>query len=231
MTIATRCPTCGSSYQLLDEQAGLRVRCRECKNVFDVPRRPERLEVVPRLPESHGPRMPDREDDEPITSPLAHPPRANRTLLWVASILGASFVLVALICGGSVWFLLPRWRAVAAVASVDPPPPPPKEEPKQKEEPKPAPPAVVKGKDPEIAWPKMPVLGPSIKDLDDALEKLRSKDQFAQLKALEYIGKQKPPADAAKKQKILDAVNALAEGDDPILKTAAGYVKVLWEFD
>ena len=37
MPIATTCPHCGKSYNLDDSHAGKKARCKQCKNIFDIP--------------------------------------------------------------------------------------------------------------------------------------------------------------------------------------------------
>jgi hypothetical protein len=221
MTIAMRCPKCGKSYQLLDDQAGLRVRCRECKSAFDVPRHPERLEVVPQLPKSRGPRLPD-DDEEPDAPPVVRRDSSNRTLVWVVCILGACLILCALISGGVVLWLTMKGNPVQQMTAMQPehppPAPPPAQQPKAKE--------MVEIPTPEFKLPSI-----TIKDLDDAIQKLRTGNQFTRLRALEYLGKQKPPADPAKKKAVFDAMDEAGKDDD-IIKAAAQLVKINWgEFD
>jgi predicted Zn finger-like uncharacterized protein len=223
MAIAMRCPTCGKNYQLLDEQAGMRVRCKECKTAFDVPAKPERLEVIPKLPASRGPRLPEdveQEDDELPVPPVEKKSRGNRTMIWVASILGLSLVVVAVCCAGGVWWLTMQWKpTIQQIAKMPEPPPPPR----PVEQPKP--------KDVEIQIPEFKVPTVDFKNLDDALEKLRTGNQFTRLSALGYIGKQKPPADPAKKKAVLDALDKAANDKDPLISGAAGYAKIIWESD
>jgi hypothetical protein len=229
MPIATTCPKCGKDYQLADKQAGRRVRCRQCQNDFEVPHKPDRLDAVAERPALATPRraaLPD-EADEPLPSPLATPGTTNRTLLWVVGIIGGCLVLIALICAGVIWMVLPQLAPTAdkvVAKQLDLPPDPPKKAVQPAPE--------VQKKEVEVALPtlKLPT-GPPIKDLDDAVKRLSSPEQLVRLRALEYIGKQKPPADAAKKKAILDVVDKLTNDDDPFVKLAATQVKVLWEFD
>ena len=230
MPIATRCPTCGKDYQLADEQAGLRVRCRACQNEFDVPRRAEQLEAVATMP--RRPMAIDETDALKRSVPRTAAPAAtgNRTLLYVLGILGACFVVAVLACAGLIWMLTMQVsRTVDQVA---------KELDKtqvavHREAPKPEKPReVAKVKEVEAPLPtiKLPT-GPAIKDLDDAVQKLRSPEQLTRLRALEYIGKQTPPTDAARKKAVMDAVNPLTNDEDVFVKLAATQVKLLWEFD
>ena len=218
MSITVRCPGCGKSYQLLDDQAGLRVRCRECKSAFEVPRQPERLEVVNKLPAARGPRLPD--EDEPVEAPpLAKKSSRKRTVAWVAGLLAGFFVLGIVGCGGLAWWISRQFRPI--VEQVARPPEKPPEKP---------PPEVAKSKDPEIKIPEIKL--PTFKDLDDAVRNLRSPDRLTRLAALKYIGTQKPPADAEKKKQVLAAVNALANDEDLLIMGAANLVRINWgEFD
>ena len=218
MPIAMRCPTCGKNYQLLDEQAGLRVRCRECKTAFEVPNQPERLEVVTKLPGSRGPRVP--EEDDLDVRPLTKKRSDKRTQIWVVSILGACLVLCALITGGVVIWVTLTGNPVKQITSSQPEPPPPPPPAPRAENPKP--------KDVEIPTPELKLPTVNIKDLDDAIQKLRTGNQFTRLRALEYINKQKPPADPAKKKAVLDAMDEAGKNDD-IVKAAALLVRVNWE--
>src|SRR5437870_4150723 len=115
MPIETRCPMCGKGYQLADEQAGLRVRCRDCNTEFDVPRRAEVLQVVPKPPP--GPRLAGPDEDEPLMRSVARRGPSNRALYWVAGILATTLILVALGCGGFIWMITLRMqRTVEQVA-------------------------------------------------------------------------------------------------------------------
>jgi hypothetical protein len=222
MSITVRCPGCGKSYQLLDEQAGLRVRCRECKSAFEVPKQPERLEVVKKLPAARGPRLPD--EDAPVEPPaLARKSTTHRTLLWVAAIFGAFLLVGVLGCGGIAWWITKQWRPT--IEQIARPPEPPPDKPPEK-----PPPQVAKSKDPQITIPEVKL--PTFKDLDDAVRNLRSPDRLTRLAALKYIGTQKPPANPEKKKQVLAAVNALANDEDLLIMGAANLVRINWgEFD
>ncbi len=221
MPIAMRCPKCGKNYQLLDEQAGLRVRCKQCQSVFEVTPKPERLEIVPELPGARGPRLAETEDDEPEARPVRKKHAANRTVLWVVSIIAGSILVMMLICGGFLYWGVPKlmaWfmKSGTPVVVID-------QTPQQPQNPVAPPP---KAKEGEVPWPKIPTL--TIKDLDHAIQLLRSADNFTRLRALEYIQKHPIPADAAKKKAVLDAVEPLTNDDDPLIKIAANLVKINW---
>ncbi len=225
MPISMRCPKCGKNYQLLDEQAGLRVRCKQCQSVFEVPAQPDRLEIVPELPGKRGPRLAEIEDDEPEPGPLVRKTsKTNRTVVWVVGIVAGSLLLMVLLCGGGLYWGLPRIMAwfmkQGSPVVVDLAPP------QQARPPNNAGEAPPKAKEGEMPWPKLPTL--NIKDLDHAIQLLRSADNFTRLRALEYIQKQPVPSDAAKRKVVLDAVEPLTNDDDPLIKLAANLVKINW---
>jgi phage FluMu protein Com len=217
MPISMRCPKCGKNYQLLDEQAGLRVRCKQCQSVLEVTPKEERLEIVPELPGKRGPRLAEIDDDEPELRPrLRKKNKSNRTVLWVVGIVGACFVLSALICGGVIFWVTrqvqPIVKEVVRMSDKDQEQPPAQD---------------AKGKHVEIPMPEFKLPKIEFKDLDDAVQKLRTGNQFTKLSALEYIGKQKPPDDPAKKKAVLDAVDEAGK-DDRLVEGWATYVKISW---
>ncbi len=228
MSIATRCPSCGKIYQLADEQAGLRVRCRACGGEFDVPRSPELLEAVVELPGSRRMELADDPDAMPLA--LTAPPRRSRVLFWVLTGLGTCVVLVMLICAGVLYKLTVELRRTRDMAMkvLDQPAPTP-------EAPKPAPPPEKPPVPPpqagnvQVPLPNLELqLGPKIKDLDDALAKLRSPDQLTRVLALAFIGKQKVPDDPAKRKQVLDAIEPLTKDESALVQIAASNVKITW---
>src|SRR5262245_15301550 len=105
MSIAMRCPTCGTDYQLADKQAGRRVRCRQCKDEFDVPSRVEVHDAVSSQPPPRRKAVPD--EIEPPAPSVARPSSGNKALVYVLSAVGACLVLALLVCAG-VGYLLTR---------------------------------------------------------------------------------------------------------------------------
>jgi hypothetical protein len=154
----------------------------------------------------------------------------NKALLWVLGGVGACLVLVLLVCAGVGYMMMRQMsRAVDQVAKTteaprfEPPKAvaaPPVEAPRPKE-------VVVQ---PKVELPEIKL--PTFKDLDDALKKLDPKEpQLVRLAALKYIANQKPPADAAKKKAVVDALNALKDDKDELVRGAAELAKIPWEFD
>jgi hypothetical protein len=218
MAIAMRCPTCGKGYQLLDEQAGLRVRCKECKTAFDVPRQPERLEVVPQLPKSRGPRL--AEDEEDLDDrPIRRKKDSNRTLIWVVSILGMCLVLCVLISGGVILWITFKGNPVAQMVAPrqEPPQSPPPTRPAEKE----------KTKDVVIDPPQFKLPSITVKDYDDAIQKLRTGNQFTRLRVLEWLKDKGPPADPAKKKAVFEAMDEAGKNDG-IVMGAGQLLKIGW---
>ncbi len=227
MPIATRCPACGKDYQLADELAGLRVRCQACQGDFDVPRRPELLEAVAPQPAPRpaAPTLPV--ESQPLAPALTQRGPSNRTLLYVAIGLTGCLVLVGLVCAGALWTL--TWqvrRGVDQVAKeIDRPAqvvtaPAPREKPREEL------------KLDRIDLNKIELeIAPPIKDLDQALNKLRSGNRLEKLRALEFIQKQQPPFDRVKKKRVIDALAAAEKDEDVLVAGFALQVRAVWELD
>src|SRR3954451_20047441 len=107
MAIAIRCPDCGKSYNLSDEQAGQRVRCRACRAYFDVTERVETLETVPQdgVAERRGEKRPTRFD-----APERQGGKPNRKWAYVAGGLALAVVMLFLACGVTVWVVSVQMR-------------------------------------------------------------------------------------------------------------------------
>jgi predicted Zn finger-like uncharacterized protein len=81
MAIAAVCPHCEALYKLADDQAGKRVRCRQCKGTFDVPGAPAAARVaVHRIerplgvpPPATPPALPPRRPSLPVALPASDP--------------------------------------------------------------------------------------------------------------------------------------------------------------
>jgi hypothetical protein len=222
MPLTIRCPMCSKDYHLADEQAGRRVRCRECRCEFDVAGLPERLEVV-EAPRRGRRGMPNQEI--PVVPELVRERPRNRTLLYVLLGGGACLALSLLACGGVVWMVLspkppPVVKQVARGLDIPRPAPPP------------PPPAPVEAPAPVAARQAegdgIDLLGATIKDFNDALAKLKDPRFLTRLRALEYLGKQKVPDDPAKRKVVLDAVEPLTKDDNTFVKAAAAQVKLIW---
>lgn len=118
MTIQVTCDSCFMNYQLKDELAGRKVRCKQCKEIIEVPR-PGAKRVGP----AEDPWM--EEDDEPAEAPRAPAPARKKKKkrkkarsesssgfrFGVIAILGIVFAgLFVLMC--LVGFLVPTVHAV-----------------------------------------------------------------------------------------------------------------------
>jgi hypothetical protein len=233
MPIATRCPACGKDYQLADEQAGLRVRCRVCQGEFDIPRRPEVLEAVAPLPVA-------RPAPLPIAGPQLAPPPAlggqgKRRLLYVAGALTLALLVLLVGCGGAVWKITELFNQKRVQVVIQ-------EEPKRPAEVTKAPPRpelprqVTKTEPPKlldlnVPLPEVKFDLPTVKDLDDALKKLRSGNRAAKLAALTYINKQRASPDRVKRKQVIDALAEAEMDEDTFVKAAAALARAGWEAD
>src|SRR5262245_51025828 len=136
MAIAAVCPHCEALYKLADDQAGKRVRCRQCKRPFDVAsaaaaarggvHRLERpLGVPPATPPALPPSEPeperlreepdDRERDRDREPRFREPPDdlpppavPNNLVLWVGLGVGGALLLVVALCAGLIWHVSNR---------------------------------------------------------------------------------------------------------------------------
>lgn len=70
-----------------------------------------------------------------------------------------------------------------------------------------------------------------IKDLDDALARLKSKNSGTKLKGLQWIQNHKPPFAGQDKRRVLDALEPLTGDDDVFVKKAAIEAQLLVELD
>jgi HEAT repeat protein len=120
-------------------------------------------------------------------------------------------------CGGVLWMFMLRFGTTVQQVAKEVP----KAAPVQ---PAPAP-APIQPEAVAAAWPE---IIPKIKDLDDALAKLKSPDPRTRIAAVDYIGRQKPPADPARKKMILDALEPLTNDDDVFVRGAASLAKINW---
>ncbi len=137
MAVETRCPHCGMTYRVADQQAGQKVRCKKCHQAFTVPPAPKRPVGQPAAGKPSARDIPivepiDVEALQPGTPPLrpaARPVRVehvkrpqgraskkpareakSRRLLLPLLIGGAVAALVVLVAAGglAVWLFLPR---------------------------------------------------------------------------------------------------------------------------
>jgi hypothetical protein len=311
MAISARCPACGKDYQLADEQAGQRVRCRVCRWEFDVPGRVEALETVPlgavSARAANGPRS-------PLYEPLGPPaPRKGRKWRYVVGGLAAAAMLLFLFCGGGTLVLVQQTKkAVAQIeqqqnAKVDAALKEAKnandradkerdradkekdkadkarddaKKAQDKADPKGGGEggvrvaeggggkgvgAAVLGQDELLARLKglspedlkkaieelglkgeqlenvlaklkelgdiarVPTLTP-VKDVDDCVARLRSKNQASRLSAIKWIGEKQSFPDPQEKKKVIDALAPLAEENGPLKKDAV-FWKLALELD
>jgi len=112
MAISARCPACGKDYQLADEQAGQRVRCRMCRWEFDVAGRVEALETVPLDAMSSRPTNGPRSSLYEPLGPAA--PRKGRKWRYVVGGLAAAVMLLFLFCGGGTLVLVQQTKKAVA---------------------------------------------------------------------------------------------------------------------
>src|SRR5262249_47629009 len=75
----------------------------------------------------------------------------------------------------------------------------------------------------------LPDLSP-VKDLDDALAKLKAKDSLTKMKALGWITEHSP-YNAQQKKRVLDALRPLTMDDDPTVKGGAVQTQLIVEQD
>jgi predicted Zn finger-like uncharacterized protein len=252
MAIAIRCPDCGKSYNLSDEQVGQRVRCRVCKSDFDVTSRVETLETVPTdaVAERRGSSSRSSFNDRP--EPQVRKP--SRKWAYVAGGLAAALALVFLACGGALWVVtvqarkaeqamraeIARARAELLADLARANDERAKAE-KQRQE------ADVQR---QLAQQQagqlqaelnkllaqmrqgkvnLPDLAP-IKDLDDALAKLKAKDSLTKIKAMSWITEHSP-YNAQQKKRVLDALRPLTMDEDPTVKASATQTQLIVEQD
>jgi hypothetical protein len=102
MAISARCPACGKDYQLTDDQAGQRVRCRVCRWEFEVAGRVETLEAVP-VDALAGGRAAPSELFDTIEPPA---PRKRRRWRYVLGALALLLLLTFMSCCGVGWVLV-----------------------------------------------------------------------------------------------------------------------------
>jgi DNA-directed RNA polymerase subunit RPC12/RpoP len=244
MAIAIRCPDCGKAYNLADDQAGQRVRCRVCNSDFDVTSRVETLETVPTdaVSERRGSRPSRHERPDPVVK------KKSRKWAYVAGGLTAALVLVLLVCAGAGWVLglrlrneLAQARAqfFAAQARAE-------EEARRAERDRELADKQRQAAEQQAAQLQvelnkllaqmrqgkgvnLPDLAP-IKDLDDALAKLKAKDSLTKIKALGWITEHSP-YNGQQKKRVLDALRPLTTDDDPMVKAGAVQTQLIVEQD
>jgi predicted Zn finger-like uncharacterized protein len=112
MPIQTRCPTCNSGYVLTDEQAGKKIRCRQCQTVFAGTPTPAASQAPPPVPAPAEAATTARRAPAPGTRPARKrpapaAPRKQGTLLLLLLIGGS--VLSVVVClgvstGGLIWW-------------------------------------------------------------------------------------------------------------------------------
>lgn len=224
MAIAVHCPHCQTAYRLAEDQAGKRVRCRGCRQTFDVPgpaaappphvgmhrldrplgtlRPPSTVPpALPALPEALPTREPpprrEREPDEIL------PPADNRALLGVAAALGAAAVVVLLVCGGLGWYVINQTgrrvdRMVQQARQGQPPIPVP-----------------------------MPAEAPIVNEAE-ALLALSSPESLRRRRGAEWLGRQFPDRDPARRAEVRAALAPLLNDVDPAVRHAAWHATNVW---
>src|SRR5262245_62906438 len=121
MAISARCPSCGASFLLDEELAGKYVRCRDCQNTFLVPAgtaiEPRRHDPDAGWEEERDrdrPRRREEEDDEPRRRRRrsrredSESDSTGTVLLWVFGVIGGVMLLLAAVCGGTIWYVTTR---------------------------------------------------------------------------------------------------------------------------
>jgi predicted Zn finger-like uncharacterized protein len=146
MAIKSVCPECETVYQLVDSQAGKKVRCKKCDTVFTVeaPSRPTAVR-------SDGPSsqaraksstmMARREDGEDESGQLRLGPvrsvekKSSLPLILVSAVVGMGLLLI--LSGAAITYLLMRDNSTEVAKATTPPPP----QPAAVQQPPPIPPA------------------------------------------------------------------------------------------
>jgi|GEM_PF-2879717 len=123
MAIKTICPECQTTYQLADQQAGKKVRCKNCQAVFTA----VQIQTKPSPVTTRR-----RGEEEMPAQPAPAQDRAKKSALpWILGGISAVFGLLLLLCGALITYLLmaPDKNAQVGntppVPAVAPPPAPP----------------------------------------------------------------------------------------------------------
>jgi predicted Zn finger-like uncharacterized protein len=125
MAIKAVCPECRTVYQLADQQAGKKVRCKSCQEVFVVEAASQRAAVA--KPSTMIMRRRGEEDEEnvPGRGPAKNVEKKS-ALPWVLGGVAVVFGVLLLVCGSVITYLvMVPDNKPAPVAHVNPAPPPP----------------------------------------------------------------------------------------------------------
>lgn len=139
MPIQTICSKCRTAYQLADQYAGKKVRCKKCEMVFVVAEAAPRQTAIRADTNVKPPQTPARSNVKPSTPPLVAPTRRKRDdtddreeqadrktgmnpLLWILGCAAVGFFLLTLLGGATLVYFLLR-NNPAPVASTNPPAP------------------------------------------------------------------------------------------------------------
>jgi predicted Zn finger-like uncharacterized protein len=209
MSISANCPDCGAGYNLDAGLAGKRVRCQKCEGTFAVPMPEAEAAPLPRAGRSSGVakrRRSVRKEGWEDRYEGEEESRGgdSKTILWIVAGVGGFFLLIFLICGGTiVYFSLAVKSTVdnaVETAQAGPSPPP-----------FPAP------------FPGV-VLPP--RDVNEALGRLRNLDPKQQKDAASWLSRQ--PVDPGRQAEVAGALEPLLSSADKQLRAAAAGALEKW---
>jgi predicted Zn finger-like uncharacterized protein len=108
MSIHTVCPKCRASYQLADQQAGKKVRCKQCQGVFVAGESPSR-QVQSRPPTAAG--RVRRDDEEDVRDELQKKSKSGGgALKWIVGGIVAGVGVLFLMCGGLGYYVYSKFQ-------------------------------------------------------------------------------------------------------------------------
>jgi predicted Zn finger-like uncharacterized protein len=123
MSIKTICPECQTTYQLADQQAGKKVRCKQCQTIFmAVEASPRRTAVAKPSTTTIRRRSDPDEENEPQPVPVQSVAKKN-ALPWLLGGIAAVFGILLLLCGALIAYLLMAPEKAVQVANMNAPPP------------------------------------------------------------------------------------------------------------
>jgi predicted Zn finger-like uncharacterized protein len=142
MAIKTVCPECQTVYQLADQQAGKKVRCKNCETVFtaEAPSRQTAIRgggpssQTKTKPSTLTARRDDGEDERGPTRSVEK--KSSLPLILVSAVVGMGLLLV--LCGALITYLLMRDSSTEVAKTTTPP----SSQPAAAPQPPPIPPAV-----------------------------------------------------------------------------------------
>jgi predicted Zn finger-like uncharacterized protein len=206
MSISTTCPDCGAGYNLDAGLAGKRVRCQKCEGTFAVPM-PE-AEAAPELRTGRSSgavtrRRSVRKEGWEDRYEGEEESRGgdSRAILWVVGGIGGFFLLIFLICGGTILYF-----ALAVKSTVD--------NAVETAQTMPGPPAL-----PGIVLPP--------RDVNEALARLRNNfDPKQQKDAASWLARQS--VDPRRQAEVAGALEPLLASPDMKLRAEAARAMEKW---